>query len=754
MFKSINRVAVTTLFLIALTGQTVAQSLPLTIPIPQSRPAAAPVAPTSLTPAPVQLLPQAPQPAASAGSQALAVLPISLSALPKTKPGLPPLSTAVPSSAQPPSQNAAPTVQAILPAVSRAENGIEARSGSLKQALDALSQNKQKTALAIHKGMKQSLDRVILTYILAIGGYHDLPAAEIKAFYDRKPQWPSRSLIARRVEEAVVRETPSGRALAKAFGNTVPNSTTAAIEVAISHLKAGNKNQATKIIRPIWRDEGLNAKLESRILSNLRSVLTNADHFRRASYLLYRERATAALRLKKYLSSAQYKLVDARVSVIRGQKTAGSKLDSVPSSLRKDPGYIFSRVQYLRRKGRVTQAADLLIKAPRDVERLINHREWWVERRLMSRIMLNNGDARRAYKIAATHTAQSSKDYSEAEFHAGFFALRYLKDHKTAAVHFEKSWKKASRDRDKARGLYWQGRAWEAAGDRSVAAKFYQAAANPTVYYGQLALEELGQTSLVLHHPPAANAALQKQFNGRELVQAIKRLKAVGHSKRSSPILRHLGRTLQNPSEVALAHELAQSLSLHQEAVQIGQLAQMRGLPADKMAFPLNVIPRSVKTNGVDIAVIYALTKQESVFNIQAVSSANARGLMQMLPATAKTTAKKLGLRYSKAKLTSDPAYAVRLGSAFLKQNLEKFNGSYILTFAAYNAGPGRPPQWIERFGDPRSSRVNAIDWVERIPFTETRDYVMKLIENLQVYEARIHGKKLDISKDLKRGKP
>ena len=458
--------------------------------------------------------------------------------------------------------------------------------------------------------------------------------------------------------------------------------------------------------------------------------------------------------MKKHLTAAQGRLVDARVAVIRKQRSAGGKLGAVPRSLRSDPGYIFSRIQYLRRTGKVTQAADLLIKAPRDVSKLINHREWWIERRLLSRIMLNKGDARRAYKIASRHTAQSGKDISEAEFHAGFFALRYLKDHKTAAVHFEKSWKKASRARDKSRGLYWQGRSWEAAGNRQVAEKFYKAAASPVYYYGQLALEELGQTKLRLAHPPAASGDVKAQFEKRELVRAVKRLKAVGHRKRSGPIFRHLARRLNNPSEIALAHRLAQSYGLHQYAVQIGKIALSRDMPAHKMAFPLNVIPKSAKTNGVDKALIYALTKQESVFNISAISRANARGLMQMLPATARSTAKKLGVRYSKSKLTSDPNYAVRLGSHFLKENLDRFGGSYILTFAAYNAGPGRPPQWIERFGDPRTRRVSSIDWVERIPFTVTRDYVMKLMENLQVYEARIHDRRLDISKDLKRGRP
>ncbi|WP_319568308.1 lytic transglycosylase domain-containing protein [Cohaesibacter marisflavi] len=644
--------------------------------------------------------------------------------------------------------------EASLPTVRKHDNGISAERGTLKDALSALEKNDQKKALAIQKGMKPSLDRTLLTYILIIGGYHNFPASEIKAFYDHNPQWPSRSLTQRRIEEAVARETETGAEMVRAFGNAIPESTTAAIELAISQAKVGNKAQAAKIIRPIWRESALDSKTESRILSNMRSVLTNEDHFHRASYLLYRDRANGALRLKRYLTDAQMKLVNARVAVIRRARNAGSLLRSVPSSLRKDPGYIFSEIQYTRRQGKETEAADLILKAPLDEDHLINHDAWWDERRLLARMMMNKGDARRAYKIAARHSAESGKDFSEAEFHAGFFALRYLHDEKTAAVHFENSWKKATRTQDKSRGLYWQGRAWEAAGDRAVAVKFYQAAANATNYYGQLSLEELGTKHLNLRTPPPANATQKARFERRDLVRAIKRLKAVGQEDRAGPLFRHLARTLADPSEIELAHKLAQSYGLHQNAVQIGQLALNRDMPVDKLAFPLHALPMGVKTNGVDIALVYALTKQESVFDLKARSHANARGLMQMLPATAKRTARKLGVSYSLSRITSDPNYAVLLGSAFLKENLERFGGSYILTFAAYNAGPGRPPEWIERFGDPRTNEVSAIDWIERIPFSETRNYVMKLIENLQVYEARIHNETLDISKDLKRGHP
>ncbi len=733
------------------------------MPVPRARPAIALTAPLETPQAPLMTPEPAPGilGAAEPAPQSTADLPANLVILPKNRTD-PTISAGTPATTvgsngalqRPAVTQQASQPKVILPTVRKHDNGIAAIRGSLKDALNALEKNDQKKALAIQKGMKPSLDRTLLTYILIIGGYHNFPASEMKAFFDHNPQWPSRSLTKRRIEEAVTRETETGAEMVRAFGNTIPDSTSAAIALAISQAKVGNRAQAAKIIRPIWRESALDAKTESRILSNMRSVLTNEDHFHRASYLLYRERANGALRLKRYLSSAQTKLVNARVAVIRRKHNAGSLLRSVPSSLKKDPSYIFSEIQYMRRKGKETAAADLMLKAPLDEDHLINHDAWWDERRLLARMMLNKGDARRAYKIAARHSAESGKDFSEAEFHAGFFALRYLHDPKTAAVHFENSWKKATRKQDKSRGLYWQGRAWEAAGDRAVAVKFYKAAANATNYYGQLSLEELGATHLNLRTPPPANATQKARFERRDLVRAIKRLKAVGQEDRAGPLFRHLARTLADPSEIQLAHKLAQSYGLHQNAVQIGQLALNRDLPVDKLAFPLHALPMGVNTNGVDIALVYALTKQESVFDLKARSHANARGLMQMLPATAKRTARKLGVSYSLSRITRDPKYAVLLGSAFLKENLERFGGSYILTFAAYNAGPGRPPEWIERFGDPRTNEVSAIDWVERIPFSETRNYVMKLIENLQVYEARIHNETLDISKDLKRGHP
>nr|WP_321459826.1 transglycosylase SLT domain-containing protein [uncultured Cohaesibacter sp.] len=776
MIRAITKAATTSLCLVALTPLASAQTLPDSVPVPKSRPSLNATNPATPPAVVINLGPtiQPPLEANAANADSSSGLPTDqpivqandmpdqLQTLPKSRsaPALAGQSQQIgqaTASAAPQASQAQPPVpepEAALPTVSRNDNGIDAKRGSLKQALDALDKNDQKLALAIQKGMKPSLDRTLLTYILIIDGYHNLPASEIKAFYDQHPDWPSHSLVRRRVEEAVAREASPGAQMVRAFGNTIPESTTAAIDLAISLASVGNKTQAAKIIRPIWRENALDTKTESRILSSLGSVLQNSDHFYRASYLLYRDRANGALRLKRYLNAAQTKLIEARISVIREERKAGALLKAVPSSMRTDPGYIFSEIQYVRRQGNETAAADLLLKAPLDEDHLINHDAWWDERRLLARMMLNKGDARRAYKIAARHSAESGVDFSEAEFHAGFFALRYLNDHKTAAVHFENSWKKATRRQDKARGLYWQGRAWEAAGDRTVAVKFYKAAANPTVYYGQLALEELGVTHLNLSSPPEANAEQQARFERRDLVRAIRRLKAVGQEERAGTIFRHLARTLSDPSEIGLAHKLAQSYGLHQNAVQIGQLALDRDMPVDKLAFPLHALPMGVNTNGVDIALVYALTKQESVFNLKARSHANARGLMQMLPATAKTTARKLGVSYSLSRITSDPNYAILLGSAFLKENLERFGGSYILTFAAYNAGPGRPPEWIERFGDPRTNEVSAIDWVERIPFSETRNYVMKLIENLQVYEARIHDDPLDISKDLKRGQP
>ena len=281
---------------------------------------------------------------------------------------------------------------------------------------------------------------------------------------------------------------------------------------------------------------------------------------------------------------------------------------------------------------------------------------------------------------------------------------------------------------------------------------FERAAAYPATFYGQLAMARLGRTLIALSQPPRPDSAVRQRFAGRELVQVIQHLTAAGEDDRAGLFYRHLADTLADPAEIALLAAMAEDAGKHQIALQIGVFATARGLPVGALAFPTAAIPASAKTSGVEKPVVYAIARQESAFNPQAVSQAGARGLLQLMPATAKETAKAIGVSYSRDRLTSDAGYNATLGAAHLGGLVNDFGGSYVMTFAAYNAGASRVTEWVKLHGDPRDPKVDVVNWIELIPFTETRNYVQRIMENLQVYRARLQSAPLVIEADLKRG--
>jgi len=396
-----------------------------------------------------------------------------------------------------------------------------------------------------------------------------------------------------------------------------------------------------------------------------------------------------------------------------------------------------------------------MLQAPREPSKLVDPDAWWIERRVLSRELLDLGDPRTAYKLVAEHAAESSSNQADAEFHAGWYALRFLNDPATARRHFAAIQAVSTMPLSQSRAEYWLGRSAEAMGDKAEAVAQYRlAAAYPTTFYGQLAAAKLGMKQLALSKPPEADGATKKRFASREMVQAIQRFSAAGYDDRAQAFYMQLAETLTNPSEIALLAQMAEKSGKHQIALQIGKKAYVRGLPVETLAFPIAAIPRSVKTTSIEKSIVYAIARQESAFNPAAVSRAGALGLLQLMPATAKMVAKSTGVPFNAKRLTSDPGYNATLGAAHLADLVGDFNGSYIMSFAAYNAGKSRVMQWVAQYGDPRDPNVDAIDWIERIPFTETRNYVQRCTENLQVYRARLGEPALVINQDLHRGRP
>lgn len=635
-----------------------------------------------------------------------------------------------------------------------ASDAVPAVSGKLKDALAALQKNEFRLAIGIRNGMRPSLDRRIIDWQLARSGARDISSAFIARFLADAPGWPDGKLLRVRAERALLREKPEASSVLKAFAGTEPASTEGAILLARAHIAKGNPEQAARLIRTVWRGKRLSKSMQVVIIGEFGKLLHRADHKARADAMLYHERINDAQRLERFLTKAERALFAARSAVIRRKRNAGRLLKAVPASLHRDPGYQFARIQYLRRSNEWSAAAKLLLAAPRDQSVLIDPDEWWVERRLVSRKMLDLGKARTAYEIAAGHSARSAAKQAEAEFHAGWYALRYMRDPARARPHFQNILKIGKTAITRSRGYYWLGRTDEARGNKSAAQSHYQKAAEyGSTFYGQLARARLGKSTVGLGRMPRPGKADRTAFANNDLVKAIKALAADGHVHRTLPIFLHLSKTLPTPEQAALLIDLAESYGKHRFALIVGKRAARRWNDAAALAFPLNAIPRKTKIKrGVEKPMVYAIARQESAFDPAAVSHAGARGLLQLMPATAKATARRNGLSYSKKKLTTDAAYNATLGAAHLGELVNEFNGSYIMTFAGYNAGSRRVAQWIARYGDPRSRTVDAVDWIERIPFTETRNYVQRITENLQVYRARLEGTGLRIEKDLRRG--
>ncbi len=623
------------------------------------------------------------------------------------------------------------------------------KSGTLRQGLDAISKKKISQALSIRNGMRAgSLDRKILAWAIALSGQPGVSSSLIAKVAGDLSSWPGQTAMLRNSELALARENLSSNAVIRAFDGQLPESLTGAILLAKAYLAKGDKKSAHKVIAPFWHRTKMSKKTEENLLKKVGAALSTNDHRIRMHYMFYRGRTTDANRMAS--RAKQVSLAKARTAVSKRAKDANKKLSAVAASSRKDLGYLFSRIQYLRRAKEYKKAAKLLISAPRNGDKLIHPDEWWVERRIVSRAMLDLGQPKIAYKIAAEHSAKSRTKRAEAEFHAGWYALRFLKNKKLARKHFGEILKISKTPISQARANYWLGRSTSG----GTARKYYQSAAkHQGTYYGQLAAVKLGKRKISTRggKPSGKDRA---NFKSRELVRAIKALEANKYGWRASILYRHLAKTLSSAGEISLLSARAEKIGNRKLALQIGKIAYSRGLPVLTSSWPIGAIPKAAKIGNTGRALAYSIARQESAFDHKAVSSANARGLLQLLPGTAKLMAKKTGVKYSYKKLTRDPAYNATLGAAYLSEQLTNFNGSYILTFSGYNAGPGRAKEWITRYGDPRGKSLNeVVDWVERIPFTETRNYVQRVMENMQIYKARIANSQLEIDKDLVQGR-
>jgi len=559
------------------------------------------------------------------------------------------------------------------------------------------------------------------------------------AFITDHPEWPGVTLLRRRAE-ARLWDDKIDAATVHGFTSDHPLTAKGKLALARVLLGEGDRDGAKALVQAAYRSEDLSERTESDLLDAFHDLLGRDDDQARMDKRIGAKDFSAAMRAAHRLGDDATSIVKACSAVKGKDDKAADRLDSVSGDARQDLGFVLCRAQWLLNKDQVADAARLVLSAPMETMARQDTDAWWRLRRMLARRLLDQGEIQSAYAIVRDAAPPASEGYrSDFHFMQGWIALRYLGDAKTALAHFAHVDEGCVNPTTVARANYWRGRAEEVLGNKeAMRANYEEAARHTTAYYGQLARARLGFGSMELRDPPRAEHA---SGAADEIVRAVEMLYAVGERETALYFAADLG---DDSSDVPTLSAVAEAIGRNNDAhamLELGKAALARGLAVDPYAFPTIGIPQhSAIGPAIDRSIIYSVARTESAFNQRDRSSASAVGLMQVTPEAGRDTAKRFKVDYDWDRLVSDPVYNTQMGAAELSALLAEYKGSYLMTFAGYNAGRGRVRDWIKAHGDPRDSDVDAVDWVERIPFSETRNYVQRVMENLLVYQARFDG--------------
>jgi len=613
----------------------------------------------------------------------------------------------------------------------------EADLKQAKSAFKAAAQRHWKSALRRADQVTEPLVGELVRYI-----YYARPGATA-AFHDlvgligRHPDWPALDALRRRAEELMPVTLAPGQVIAW-FDADPPATGLGGQRLGEALIAAGRAADGAAALRKAWIDGNFTRRDERAFLARHKALLDTEAHAARLDRLLWDGNRRAARRMLGRVDAAHKRLGVARLYLIEQHGGVDNAIARVPDALKNDPGLIYERVRWRRLKGFDERARELLFDPT--VESSINlgrPRKWWRERNIQVREALDDGHITDAYRLASRHGQTAKGAVAEAEWLAGWIALRFLTEPRVALEHFTTMRGVVGYPISVARAAYWAARAAAADGQAAAAQKWYRdAARHPTTFYGQLALAALGDDHLALVPDPVAARAVVAAFEGRELARVARILGELGEDKLMRRFARRLADIVTVPAEHALVAGLGPDYGLHHVGLAAAKRSARSGVTLADAAYPTPFDSSALTgiRNAPELALVLGVARQESEMNPRAISSAGARGLIQLLPATAKRMARTLRVKYSRARLTQDPAYNLRLGSVYLAGLLKRYNGAYALALAGYNAGPNRVKRWLRANGDPRTGEVDPIDWIEMIPFHETRNYVQRVLENTQIY--------------------
>jgi soluble lytic murein transglycosylase len=563
----------------------------------------------------------------------------------------------------------------------------------------------------------------------------------IAHFIRNNPDWPKIDNIRRQLERRI---TPleSDTDIIKWFKDYPPLTAKGVDHYAKALLRQGLENEFRRFIGEWWATTDMSRDEQKQIYTQYKAYIPLHAHSRLFDKLLFNDQYTNARAIAAVLGSGYSELAEARIALAEEKPEVNGLISRVPAALRNDPGLLYERLKWRRKNDLNQEAIEILHNEPA-ANKIANPDDWWKERHIIIRRMMEEGYYRQAYTLASGHKQTEGFSYAEAEWLAGWLALRFMDKPAEAYQRFEALHAKVTSPVSLARAAYWAGRAAEAMNVPDLSKTWYERAAQyQTVFYGQKAGEKIGlHNALQNAKPPSITPDIKARLDASPFYQASMLYSQAGMKNRAIEFLRNFVQAEESAEAYYYAVLAAADIGSYRDVIMLAKEATKNGYFLTLQSYP-NIMNKLSKAHqSVEPAFIHSLIRQESQFDQHALSPAGALGLMQLMPATAQEVAGKVGVSHQTQWLTSVPEHNIQLGSYYMARLLDRYNGEYIMAIAAYNAGPGRVDNWIKTFGDPRTGEVDPMDWGELIPIYETRNYIQRVMEGLYVYRLLLKEK-------------
>lgn len=625
-----------------------------------------------------------------------------------------------------------------------------------KKSIQAMEKSQWTSAL---KNSKKAKDKSIYNFIQ---WRHLLTTGNQATFYDymtfiqNNKDYPRISRIKYLAEQKLSTDKISPKKIINWFGVDEPLSGYGMLVLGESFIQTGDNEKGIALIKRGWITAELSRDSMKSLSKKYRKYLDSKDYINRADYLAWENKYWDLKRMLPYLPKDYQLLYTARQILMSKSYGVDQAIKNVPQKFKNDAGLNHDRLKWRRKRGRIDSSLEILSSIKNNKDYLVRPDKWWVERAIMSRALIYKNKYETAYKVASQHSLNKGSEFAEAEWLSGWIALSFLNDPILAVDHFNNFYQNVSYPISLARGAYWLGRSYEKIGDKRQSEDWYREATKYlTTYYGQLAFLKINPSqNFELEEQADVKDDYRKYFYNKELVKITHLLNELNKDKYTKNILRHLANdNIASGSEI-LAAELATNISRYDFAIQVSKLASYEKRFHNTFNYPIISVPQYVNGRKIpETAFILSLIRQESEFDMRANSHVGAQGLMQIMPYTAELVAKQAKLPYSKSRLTSDPEYNINLGSHYIAGLILQYDGAYPFATAAYNAGPKRVKHWKKINKDPQKKQIDFVDWVELIPFKETRNYVQRVMENYNVYRYILEKKPIKM-KDFFKDQP